>query len=267
MTEYAGRGDPRRTMELLWGRAPTPTRGPRSDLDTAQVVDAAVALADVEGLDGLSMRNLARRLGCSPMALYTHVPGKGELLDLMLDAIMGELPDAYPADDGWRPPAEAMARDLWALHQRHPWSVRVAGGRVPLGPHLLDAHEARLTIFAGLGLDGVGMGRAVTAVTTFVRGAARDLLDARDAHAATGMTDDEWWHAHSPLLQNLQPEDWAAQHPTIAALQAAAAFDDPAPDVAPDEPYLVAVALDAFAYGLERLLDGIAAQVERAAGA
>src|SRR5688572_27806436 len=82
-----GEGDPARTLALLWRRAERGTRGPRPKLSVDAVVDAAIALADEAGLQAVSMRTLAGRLGVSAMTLYTYVPGKAELLDLMLDAL------------------------------------------------------------------------------------------------------------------------------------------------------------------------------------
>src|SRR5688500_18770488 len=101
MTEYAGRGNPRRSMELLWGAGSTPSRGPKPGLTVAAIVEAAIEVADTEGLAALSMRKVAEKLGKSAMSLYTYVPGKPELLDLMLDAVLGETPSAYALDGGW----------------------------------------------------------------------------------------------------------------------------------------------------------------------
>ena len=72
------------------------------------------------------MRKVAERLGRSAMSLYTYVPGKAELLDLMLDTVLGELPTAY-SENGWRAAVEASARDGWDFYQRHPWVLQVSG--------------------------------------------------------------------------------------------------------------------------------------------
>ncbi|HSJ45946.1 MAG TPA: TetR/AcrR family transcriptional regulator [Euzebyales bacterium] len=266
MPEFAGRGDPRRTMELLWGRTPPAARGPAAELTPADVVRAAIAVADEEGLARLTMRRIAERLGRSTMSLYTYVPGKPELLDLMLDAIHAELPTAYDRSGGWRQAAEAFARDQWHLLERHPWSLDVAGGRTPLGPHTLDAYEAQLAVFDGLGLDGVEMTRAVAAVTSFIRGAAQAIHEARTAQQATGLSDDDWWNAHAPLLEEVMDPDWPERHPTATKLQRAQAFDHADRDTDDPIPYLVVVALDAFEYGLARMLDGIAAHIARRGG-
>src|SRR5688500_17259010 len=161
MTEYAGRGNPRRSMELLWGAGSTPSRGPKPGLTVAAIVEAAIEVADTEGLAALSMRKVAEKLGKSAMSLYTYVPGKPELLDVMLDTVLGELPTSYPRDDGWRAAVEASARDGWSLYERHPWVLQVSGSRAVLGPHELDTYETQLSLFDGLGLNAVEITRAV----------------------------------------------------------------------------------------------------------
>jgi AcrR family transcriptional regulator len=187
MTVYAGRGDPRRSMELLWGGGEAPRRGPKPGLNTSAVAAAAIELADAEGLGALSMRKVAERLGRSAMSLYTYVPGKAELLDLMLDTALGELPTAYPRDGGWRAAVEASARDGWDFYQRHPWVLQISGSRALLGPHELDLYETQLRLVDGLGLDGVEMTRVVGVVAGFVRGSAKAVSDARTAEQATGV--------------------------------------------------------------------------------
>lgn len=262
MTEYAGRGDPRRSMELLWGVGQTPTRGPKPGLSVAAIARAAIEVADAEGLAALSMRKVAERLGKSVMALYTYVPGKPELLDVMLDTVIGEDPKTYPLDGGWRAAVEASARDSWDFFQRHPWVLQISGSRSLLGPNELAAYESQLRLFDGLGLAAVDVTRAVSAVASFVRGSAKAVADARTAEQVTGVSDDEWWNARSPLLEELvPPEAWAERYPTATRLQAEHAFDQPDRDPDDDTPYTVKEALDAFEFGLQRLLDGIEAYV------
>ena len=148
--EYSGRGDAARSMDLLWGRRPKPTRGPTATLTVEAIVRAAIDLADRDGLDALSMRRVADVLGVGTMTLYTHVPGKGELLDLMLDTVYGEIADE-PAPSvvgdgaaGWRAALESGARRQWALHERHPWTLYIASSRAVLGPNELTAYEGAL---------------------------------------------------------------------------------------------------------------------------
>src|ERR1700761_2345616 len=85
------------TFELLWGEPPRPRRGPKPSLSLERIVAEAIALADADGLANLSMQHLAERLGCAKMALYRYVPGKAELVALMLDPGLGAPPPAPPA--------------------------------------------------------------------------------------------------------------------------------------------------------------------------
>jgi AcrR family transcriptional regulator len=266
MTEYASSGDARRSMALLWGVHEAPTRGPKPGLALADVVAAAVAVADAEGLAALSMRRVAEALGKAPMALYTYVPGKAELLDVMLDSVLGELPTSYDMSAGWRAAVEAWAADGWAFYERHPWVLQVSGSRALLGPHELDAYETSLRLFEGLGFSGVEMSRVVGALSSYVRGAAKAVSDARTAEQVTGVSDDDWWTTRSPLLEEMAGDSWPERYPTITRLSDEQAFDQlDRPD--DTTPYTVQDALDSFHFGLALLLDGVAAQVAAKAGA
>ncbi len=88
MVEYPASGDARRSMELLWGQRAAGSRGPKQRLSVERITTAAVGLADVDGVDKVSMRRVADSLGSSAMSLYTYVPGKAELLDLMVDSVL-----------------------------------------------------------------------------------------------------------------------------------------------------------------------------------
>jgi AcrR family transcriptional regulator len=262
MTEYASRGDPKRSMELLWGAAQAPTRGPKPGLDVPTIVAAAIELADAEGLPAVSMRRVGERLGKSAMALYTYVPGKAELLDLMLDTLFAELRTDAPLDGGWRPAVEASARAAWAFYERHPWVLQVTGARALLGPGELDAYEDQLRLFDGVGLPAVDVMRAVGVVAGFVRGAAKAVSDARTAEQATGISDDDWWNARSPYFEELSADLWSTRYPTIAKLSDEHAFDHlDRPD--DDTPYMVRDALDTFEFGLQRLLDGLESYIDK----
>src|SRR5687768_1469122 len=118
-TEFTGGGDPKRSIELLWGLQERKRRGPRPRLQVADIVRAAITIADGEGLGALSMRRVADVLGVATMSLYSYVPGKAELLDLMLDTVFGETPRPPIAD--WRGGLAAIARSNWDLYHRHPW--------------------------------------------------------------------------------------------------------------------------------------------------
>ena len=191
-TTRGSRGDATRTMELLWGLAPQPTRGPKQGLTLEAVVGAAVALADAEGIDALSMRRVAEALGVGAMSLYTYVPGKAELVDLMLDRVYGEQRAGIATEGGWRPRLESRARADWALYERHPWVVRAAGPRPTLGPNETAVYEATLAAVDGIGLTGDEMVAVVTLVSGYVGGVARGIVEAV-AEDETQEGEEAWW--------------------------------------------------------------------------
>jgi AcrR family transcriptional regulator len=168
--EYSGGGDPKRTMALLWGIGKKPTRGPKPGLSVGRIVNAAIEVADAEGLAALSMRHVADRLGISTMSLYTYVPGKAELIDVMLDAVLGEVAQSGDVDLGWRAGLERIARENWALYHRHPWMLQVAAtSRPPLGPNVIAKYDRELRAVDGIGLTEFGLQRILDGVEALVR--------------------------------------------------------------------------------------------------
>jgi AcrR family transcriptional regulator len=249
--DRSGSGDAARILALLWGaRDERRRRGPRPALTLERVVRSAIELADREGLAAVSMRRLAESLGVGPMALYTYVPGKAELLDLMLDGLYAEMPRApWPSDD-WRERLAAVARDNRALFDAHPWAAAVSTSRPPLGPGLMAKYEHELNALAGAGLDDVETDAALTFLLDFVRTSARAAQEAQSTRADSGMTDEEWWSANAPLLERvLDP----AAYPTAARVGSAAGAAHGAA-YSPEH---------AWEFGLERVLDGLEALVER----
>jgi AcrR family transcriptional regulator len=256
-TEFTGTGDPARSMALLWrtGGEGGPRPGPRPGLDVDRIVAAAVRLADADGLAALSMRRVAAELGVGAMTLYTHVPGKGELVDLMLDGVLGEM---YPDEDvvrsgGWRDRLEAVARANWELFLRHPWTVHLATGRPPLGPGLMRKYELELRAVDGLGLSELQMDLVVTLLNGFVRGSVGGVHERAAAERATGTTEEQWWRATEPYLARVFD---AERYPTAARVG----------PVAGEELQAAYAPERTFEFGLARLLDGIGALVERRAG-
>jgi AcrR family transcriptional regulator len=252
--EYAGRGDAVRSMELLWGQAVKGSRGPKQGTDLAAVVRAAIELADAEGLEAVSMRRVAESLGLGTMSIYTYVPGKGELLDLMLDTVYGERVQTPAAAASPRPALETLARDLWHFHHRHPWTLYVAASRSVLGPNETASYEAALSVAADLGVPAREAVAIVDALSMFVRGAARDAVEAASAERVTGVSEMEWWTERDAILTEKMGAD---AYPTLARLEAEGAFA--VPDDTPN--YNLRFILDDFEYGLQRMLDGIEASV------
>lgn len=130
----SGAGDPARTLELLWREpARTSGRGPKQRSSVDAVVAAAVEIADADGLEALTMRAVAARLGLTPMATYTYVPGKAELLDLMLDSVYGQMPRTDLTGLPWRERVSVIAAENRDMLARHPWVAYVPTTRPPLG--------------------------------------------------------------------------------------------------------------------------------------
>jgi AcrR family transcriptional regulator len=246
--EYPGTGDPARSMQLLWaaGETSRARRGPAPRLTVAKIVAAAIELADAEGLGALSMRRVAEHLGVTAMSLYTYVPGKAELLDVMLDAVYAETARPEHVEGGWRRRLELIARENWALYNRHPWVLQVATNRPVLGPNLVAKYDYELRAVEGLGLTDVEMDMVIRLVSDYVHGAVRGALDAAQAEQRTGLTEQEWWDTYAPLLEKVfDPERYP-----VAARVGAAAGEEFQAGLAPAR---------SFEFGLQRLLDGVAA--------
>lgn len=250
-TDRSGRGDPARTLRLLWRQEQVPEgqqRGPRQTLTVDRVVDAAIGLADAEGLAVVTMRRVAQALEVAPMSLYTYVPGKAELIDLMLDAVLARMPRSRPRSDGWRDRVVAIADENRAIYERHPWVAAISTSRPALGPGVTAKYEYELAVFDGIGLDDVTVDAALTFVLGFVETCARAALDARAAQHETRMTDAEWWAANEPLLSKV----FDAERYPIASRVGAAAGAAHQGAYNPDH---------AYAFGLARVLDGLAALI------
>jgi AcrR family transcriptional regulator len=255
---FAGQGDARRSMDLLW-RTPTtgqPRPGPKPGLTVDAIVAAAINIADTEGMQALSMRAVGERLGRTAMALYTYVPSKGELVDLMYDRTLAEMPTSYDLSVGWRAAVTGWAWDNWEFYLRHPWMLQVSQARPVLGPNEYVTLETALRILATTGLEARVTRRIFGALAQFVRGVAQTFAESRAAASATGMSDEDWWYARSALLTEVAP-DFSERYPTVAKLAAESAFhlDDET------VPYLEQATTEAFETGLTVFLDGIEAAI------
>ncbi|GAA3359298.1 TetR/AcrR family transcriptional regulator [Saccharopolyspora gregorii] len=234
--------DPARTLALLW-RAPE-HRSRKPGLGADEIVRAGIELADAEGLAALSMRGVAERLGAGTMSLYTYVPSKEDLIDVMLDTVYGETEPAGPELTGWRAKLEHVARQNWELHRKHPWTLEIGTARPVLGPKETAKYERELRTVDGIGLTEVEMDSVLSLVLGHARTAARGAAEAADAERRTGLTDEQWWQAHAPLLDRLiDPEHF----PTAAKVGTAAGSAHGA----------ATTAAHRFEFGLARVLDGV----------
>jgi hypothetical protein len=178
------------------------------------------------------------------MSLYTYVPGKVELFDLMLDTVYGRTPRPDLSGLPWRQRLEAVAHANRALYERHPWAAAFSASRPPLGPGLMAKYEHELRALEGLGLDDVTVDDALAYLLGFVQASARAAADARAAQLDSAMNDEQWWAANAPLLARVFDETkypTAARVGAVAGVAHGAAYD-------PDH---------AYRFGLQRVLDGL----------
>jgi AcrR family transcriptional regulator len=224
-------------LDLLWGTRRPPRRGPKPSLSLERIVAEAIALADTEGLANLSMQHLAERLGCAKMALYRHVPGKAELVALMVDAALGDPPPPARTASGeqpWRAVLRLWATTIFGRYRAHPWAIEATAGARPMGPNELAWLETALAGLAGTGLTGAE--RLDTVV--LLNGHVRSLVQV------------------TPAGQEDLEKQIAGQVGTVLSAhpdrypQVLAAFSDPS--TGRD---------DALHFGIDRILDGLAALI------
>jgi AcrR family transcriptional regulator/DNA-binding transcriptional regulator YhcF (GntR family) len=235
-------------------REPAPAQpgpaGPGGDpvLTQDRIVAAAIAVADAEGLAGVSMRRVATELGVAAMSLYRHVTDKDTLVLQMIDAGFGELRLPGEPMPGWRERLEFAARALWAMFRRHPWMAQALSVTRPqLLTSTLTSGEWMLAAMDGHGLDPATMLTAHITLFTYVRGTAAHLEFEADAEAASGLNADEFMDTQVATIQAMvESEDL----PVLGRI-ARSSYDFNLDTV--------------FEFGLQRLLDGYAVLIDGSA--
>ncbi|GAA1003499.1 TetR family transcriptional regulator [Streptomyces sp. F-3] len=246
--DTSGSGNVVRTLELLWDTGRRPSRGPKPGLTVDRIVEAAIRIADMEGLEAVSMRRVAAELGTGAMSLYRYVPGKAELLALMLDRVQRPAEKLADAGDGtWRSTLEALARSTLALYRRHPWLLGVHQCHALLGPSALDTMEKVLSLIRPMGLSDPELVSVIVMIDNYVVGAARTQAYQEAAEHSSGMTTADFYAAQAPLLEKIMA---TGRYPVLASL----AEDTWSPS------------FDHFEFGLQRILDGLEVLVERRGG-
>lgn len=228
------------TARLLWGGGARtrPARGPRPTLDLARVARSGVELADAEGLSAVSMQRVAARLGVTKMALYRYVPGKAELVALMVDEAVGPYPGEDPpgGGGGWRDRLARWAEQMLAVHLRHPWVLDVTVGPRVIGPAELSWVDHGIGALDGTPLTGAERMDAAVLLSNHVRGIA--------AQARATSPDESQETALSAVMAELL-RDRGEQYPAVAAALAATAAEPEGRD-------------QAWEFGVQRILDGLA---------
>jgi AcrR family transcriptional regulator len=218
------------TADFFWAPRPRPTRGPKAALTLDQIADAAIAIADAEGLAAVSMQRVAADLGYTKMSLYRYLPGKAELVAAMLERAL-----AHPPRLGnpWREALTDWATALLAAYTGHPWALEASSGRRPIGPGEMAWMESALRVLPP-GLSGAERLDTVATIAGHVRMIVGQVAES-DLTAAMGM-----------ILR-----DHAATYPAVVA-----AISDVAAHGGAD---------NAFAFGLGRILDGLECLLEQRA--
>jgi AcrR family transcriptional regulator len=214
---------------LIWERPEPATRSSLSPLSRERIVRAAIGLADADGLQAVSLRKVAGALDAGPMRLYRYVDTKEELLDLMVDAVYGEISVSPPAaGGGWQAEVAALARGFRGAALRHEWFADLLGGRPQVGPAALGHMEATLTALRsapGICDDADRLMRALQAVNGYVFGAVRHEVVERRVERESGLTESQWRADTGPHLGRMLA---TGRYPTLAHVIGNASDQDPA---------------------------------------
>jgi len=177
-------------VALLWERRAVPRRGPKPALTLEAITRAGIQIADADGLAAVTMQRVADALGVTKMALYRYVPGKVELVALMIEAGIGAAPrpgGAAPRPGGWRPGLDAWAREMFGRFCRHPWSLEATVGARVIGPNELSWLEQAVALLAGTGLDGGEMLDVAATLAGHVRAIAQQRSAVADGRPERAM--------------------------------------------------------------------------------
>lgn len=217
----------------LWSQPTAGRRGPKPRVDRAQIVAAAVRVADEEGIEAASMQRIATEVGVTKMALYRHLPGRTELIALMIETAMGPAPDT---SGSWREGLRTWAEAMRVGFSAHRWLSAAASGARLMGPVELGWLEAGLAALAELPLHGWERLDTLTLISSHVRGIVLQ------------QTDSDPERVISERLAEVLGDRGHEFPLSITAFGEATAADST------DQ---------AYDYGLERILDGVDALVAR----
>jgi AcrR family transcriptional regulator len=219
----------------------------RTPLSRERILRSAVALADGAGIESLSMRNLAHDLGVVPMALYKHVANKDELLDGMIDVIVGEI-DPPTADAGWKPVIRARILSARQVLLRHPWAPLAIESRNMATPAVLAYLDSMIGTFRAGGFSVDLAHHVMHAMGSRILGFSQELFDDSRRAGRSG--------AAEPGPRPDLPPEVAARFPNVAAIAMAASHDDGSVvGQGCDDQFEFEFALDLLLDGVERLQD------------
>ncbi|HYQ04802.1 MAG TPA: TetR/AcrR family transcriptional regulator C-terminal domain-containing protein [Polyangiaceae bacterium] len=233
---------PAQPSELVWERSEPAQRPAPGPLSRERIVRAAIAIADKEGLAEVSLRKVAAKLNAGPMRLYTYTSTKEGLLELMVDAVYGEIAVKDLASGDWRGTLRSIAEHTRQAAKKHPWFVDLLGRRPHLGPHALEHYEQSLAALCNQSAfehidDAL---QAYRTVTAYVVGAIKTETASLRAEHESGLNEGDFQAASWPYLQRMIE---TGRFPMIAKVVSDATH--PSSDVT-------------FERGLESVIEGIA---------
>jgi AcrR family transcriptional regulator len=238
-------------IDTVWAREAEDSSGPQP-LSREAIVAAAIEIADADGLEAVSIRRLATRLDARPMSLYSHIGRKGDLIDLMVDEVMGGaiIPGDGPPTDDWREALRQIAQATRKATRAHPWMIAAAFHHPFLGPNTLRHIDQSLAAVSELPLSPERKRAVLLAVDTYTLGFVR-------------------WEVRSMKAKDDTPCAGRAEAPNAAEIDAyikaqAASGDYPHLAEFVGEDIGLGVKAEKFEIGLEWLLTGIAAEVGEA---
>jgi AcrR family transcriptional regulator len=233
---------------VIWDRPERAARGPAPSLSREVITAAAVTLADTQGIEAVSMRALAVELGVGAASLYRYVARKDELIDLMVDAVMGNDLE-FEVRGNWREDMRSIGRGLRAMTLRHPWMAIQGAGPRNFGPNTVERYEQVLSAIDGLGLEIDEMLVMVETLDAFIRGRTLEDLSEQEAVRRSGLDQDEWMQTQVPYIASLID---SGRYPLLTRVVLDART--------PHDPERLE---HGFELGLERVLDGLATMLPK----
>ena len=228
--------------DSVWTRPARPRTG-QPTLSREQIVRAAIELLDTEGIAGLSMRRLGARLGSGATSLYWHVATKDDLLELVVDEVMGEIYVPEPGDTPWRVGVSVMAGGMRTMLLRHPWVIGLLGIRPTIGPNVMRMGNRTVALLSAAGFHGPELSHVSSLITAHVIGSATTEAALGAAVRRSGQPAAELQKEMEPYLEKIIEEH--ADYARWRRESGVAEMD------------LERVFMQSYMFGMERILDGL----------
>lgn len=185
---------------IIWMRAEKSTRGPAPQHSREQIAELAIEIADAEGIEAASVRNIAKKLGTGAMTLYRYLPAKEDLYAVMIDQATGFEPQEPTGDV--RADLTTLARRRRQIFLRHPWLAPLLGTRPVMGPNFLRGMERDLALLAGCDLEMDATLAVLDLIHSWISGTVQaELTERADVHRS-GVDRDTWRRRMQPYLMS-----------------------------------------------------------------